>query len=289
MEALAFKKFKGSECMNPIDTIVVVRGGGDIASGTIHRLNRCGFKVVVLELPQPLVVRRTVSFAQAVIDGEITVEGVRAVRVEHYEGVCSAWSQNCIPVMVDPDAALLKVLRPGVVVDATMAKRNLGTHRGMAPITIALGPGFEAGKDVDAVIETHEGHYLGTVITEGSAASDTGLSVPLLGYSVERVLRAPCSGHIENRLSIGDTVVSGDIITHVDGVPVVAEISGVIHGLIQNGMYVTAGLKIGDVDPRGVQSYCFTIFDKARAIGGGVIEAIFYLNNLQSRGSKAVA
>ena len=275
--------------MNPIDTTVVLRGGGDIASGTIHRLHQCGFKVAVLELPQPLVVRRTVSFAQAVIDGEIIIEGVRAVHVENIQGLRLAWRQNAIPVLVDPQAAILESLRPDVVVDGTLAKKNLGTHRGMAPITIALGPGFTAGSDVDAVIETLEGHDLGKVITAGQAAPDTGLSVPLLGYSVERVLRAPCSGPIKNKLVIADTVVKGDIIAHVAGVPVVAEIGGVIHGLIQNGMHVEAGLKIGDIDPRGVQSYCFTIFDKARAIAGGVLEAIFYLNNQCSRGTRAVA
>jgi len=272
-----------------INEIVVFRGGGDIASGAIHRLHRCGFTVAVLELPRPLVVRRTVSFAQSVVDGEITIEGVRAVRVENLEGMRAAWRQNSIPVLVDPAAEILKTLQPDVVVDGTMAKKNLGTHRGMAPITIALGPGFTAGVDVDAVVETLEGHDLGKVITAGSAAPDTGLSVPLLGYSAERVLRAPCAVIITNRLSIGDTVVAGEIIARVEGVSVVAEIGGVIHGLIQNGMHVDAGLKIGDIDPRGVRSYCFTIFDKARAVGGGVLEAILHISALRSSEARAVA
>jgi len=264
-----------------IDEIVAFRGGGDIASGAIYRLHQCGFKVAVLELPQPLVVRRAVSFAQAVVDGEITIERVKAVRVKGLEEVQAAWQKNCIPVVVDPAAEILDVLRPGVVVDGTLAKKNLGTHRAMAPITIALGPGFAAGVDVDAVIETLEGHDLGKVIYSGSAAPNTGLSVPLLGYAAERVLRAPCTGIISNWRSIGDAVAAGEIVARVDNMPVVAEIGGILHGLIQNGMRVKEGLKIGDIDPRGVKSYCYTIFEKARAIGGGVLEAVLHLNALQ--------
>ncbi len=275
--------------MIAIDESVVVRGGGDIASGAIYRLHQCGFRVAVLELPQPLVVRRTVAFAQAVVDGEITIEGVKAVRVDGVEELKAAWNQNCIPVLVDPEATILERLQPDVVVDGTLAKKNLGTRREMAPITIALGPGFTAGVDVDAVIETLEGHDLGKVIYSGTAAPDTGLSVPLLGYSTERVLRAPCSGIIKNRLSIGDPVAKGEIIARVNGAPVVAEISGVIHGLIQDCMHVEKGLKIGDIDPRGVRSYCFTIFDKARAVGGGVLEAILHVGALHSREARAVA
>jgi xanthine dehydrogenase accessory factor len=267
--------------MITIDATVIVRGGGDVVSGTIHRLHRTGFRVLVLELAQPLVVRRTVAFAQAVVDGRVQVEDVTAIKIDTPADAEAAWQQGHIPVLVDPDGSCIEQLKPDVVIDGTMAKKNLGTHRGMAPITIALGPGFAAGVDVDAVIETLEGHDLGKVILAGPAAPDTGLSVPLLGYSAERVLRAPCSGRIENRLAIGDSVISGDIIANVNGVPVTAEIGGVIHGLIQNGMHVEKGLKIGDIDPRGVQSYCFTIFDKARAIGGGVLEAILYLHKNQ--------
>lgn len=268
---------------------VVVRGGGDIATGTIHRLHQCGFEVIVLELPEPLVVRRAVAFAQAVNDGVTCVEGVTAARVATAVEAERVVHLGCIPVLVDPQARCLAELQPDVVVDATLAKKNTGTCRAMAPITIALGPGFVAGQDVDAVIETLEGHDLGKVITEGSAAADTGLSVPLLGYAVERVLRAPGDGIITNCRSIGDTVIKGDIIAYVGTTPVIAEIGGVMHGLIQDGMRVTQGLKIGDVDPRGVPSYCFTIFDKARAIGGGVLEAILHFNNLRSRNSRAVA
>ena len=184
--------------MITIDSVVVVRGGGDIASGTIHRLHRCGFKVLVLELEHPLVVRRRTAFAQAVIDGEVTVEGISAVRIEKAEAALRVWDGGGIPVLVDPDAQSLDTIQPDVVVDATLAKRNIGTHRGMAPITIGLGPGFTAGVDVDVVIETLEGHFLGSVIGEGQAAPDTGVSIPILGYAEERVLRAPCDGIISN-------------------------------------------------------------------------------------------
>jgi len=260
--------------MIAIDATVVVRGGGDVASGTIQRLHRSGFRVLVLELPRPLVVRRTVAFAQAVVDGRITVEDITALRIRTAEEAQSVWNQGHVPVLVDPEGSCIGLLKPDVVVDATMAKRPTGTHRGMAPVTIALGPGFTAGVDVDAVIETLEGHDLGRVIFSGSASADTGLSVPLLGYAAERVLRAPCDGIITNRRAIGDTVVRGDVIAHVGDRAVTADIGGVIHGLIQDGMHVEAGLKIGDIDPRGIRSYCYTIFDKARAIGGGVLEAI---------------
>lgn len=259
-----------------IDATVIVRGGGDVASGTIQRLHRSGFRVLVLELPRPLVVRRTVAFAQAVVDGSATVEDTTAVRIQKPQDAAAAWEQGHVPVLVDPGGRCITTVGPDIVVDATMAKKNTGTHRGMAPVTIALGPGFTAGVDVDAVIETLEGHDLGRVIFSGSASPDTGLSVPLLGYAAERVLRAPCDGTVKNRLAIGDTVVRGDVIAHVGDMAVTASIGGLIHGLIQNGMHVQTGLKIGDVDPRGIQSYCYTIFDKARAIGGGVLEAILY-------------
>lgn len=266
-----------------VDGTVVFRGGGDIATGSIHRLYQSGFRVAVLEIPAPLVVRRRVAFAQAVVEGEVTVEGVKAVRINTPDDAFLSWQQGHIPVLVDPEADSIDIFKPDIVIDATLAKKNNGTSRGMAPITIALGPGFTAGRDVDAVVETLEGHDLGKVIYQGQAAADTGVSVPLLGYSAERVIRAPCDGTISNMLDIGDTVVQGDIIGYIGQSPVKAAISGIIHGLIQNGMSVTKGLKIGDIDPRGVNSYCYTIFDKARAIGGGVIEAILYLSRFSKQ------
>lgn len=275
--------------MITIDATIVVRGGGDVVSGTIHRLHRCGFRVLVLELPQPLVVRRTVAFAQAVVEGRVQVEDVVAIKIDALGDAEAVWQQGHVPVLVDPDGCCIDQLKPDVVVDGTMAKKNLGMHRGMAPITIALGPGFTAGRDVDAVIETLEGHGLGSVIFDGSAQPDTGVPVPLLGYAVERVLRAPCDGIIRNMHAIGDVVRADDIVAFVDRMPVKAAIGGVIRGLIQEGMHVKSGLKIGDVDPHGVQSYCYTIFDKARAIGGGVLEAIFYIHTKQQERNGSIA
>jgi len=230
----------------------------------------------VLELACPLVVRRTVAFAQAVFDGWVTVEDTVAVLIRNFEEAEAIWNQGHVPVLVDPDGCCIARIAPDVVVDATLAKRNLGTHRRMAPISIALGPGFTAGQDVDVVIETLEGHELGSLIFEGAARPDTGKSVPLLGYAVERVLRSPCNGTVSHDCCIGTVVRKGDVIAHVNGTPVEAQIGGVVRGLIQEGLCVDTGLKIGDVDPHGVQSYCYTIFDKARAIGGGVLEAILY-------------
>lgn len=275
--------------MITIDATVVVRGGGDVVSGTIHRLHRCGFRVLVLELPQPLVVRRTVAFAQAVVDGRVQVEDVTAIKIDAPRDAEAVWKQGHIPVLVDPEGCCIDQLKPDIVIDGTMAKKNTGMHRTMAPITIALGPGFTAGRDVDAVIETLEGHGLGSVILDGSARPDTGVPVPLLGYAVERVLRAPCSGIIRNMHAIGDVIRAGDIVAFVDRTPVNADIGGVIRGLIQEGMHVEKGLKIGDVDPHGVQSYCYTIFDKARAIGGGVLEAILYLHKNQQAQAGRIA
>ena len=264
--------------MLTIDATVVVRGGGDIASGTILRLHRCGFRVAVLELPEPLVVRRSVSFARAVQEGCARIEQVRAVLVHDAAQCAPVWQRGDVPVLIDPTAAQLQVLMPDVVVDATLAKRNLGTTRQMAPNTIGPGPGFTAGDDVDAVVETKEGHHLGRVLYAGAALPDTGLSVPLCGYSRERVLRAPVDGSLRIVHDIGETVIAGDCVAEVEGTAVVAQIGGVVRGMIRDGSRVTAGLKIGDIDPLAIRSYCYTVFDKARAIAGGVLEAICCLH-----------
>jgi len=257
---------------------VVIRGGGDLGSGVAHRLHRSGFRVLILEVANPLVVRRTVSFAQAIIDGEAAVEGIRAVRVDAQDDMFKQWRQGNIPVMVDPGGDMLKEIKPDAVVDATLAKRNTGMHRGMASITIALGPGFKAGEDVDVVVETNRGHNLGRLIFEGYAEPDTGVPAPVEGYGAERVLRAPCDGTVTHVLDIGDPVKAGDVICTVAGRPVKAPFEGMIRGLIMNGREVVTGLKIGDVDPRPIQEFCHTISDKARALGGAVLEAILYLN-----------
>jgi xanthine dehydrogenase accessory factor len=256
------------------ETIVVIRGAGDLATGVAHRLHRSGFKVLLLEVAQPLVVRRTVSFAQAVIDGETTVEDIRARKVSGPDELKKTWQDGVIPVLVDPGANILKDMNAAVVVDATLAKRDTGMRRNMAPLTIALGPGFEAGNQVHVVIETMRGHNLGRLFFTGCALPDTGKPDPVMGHGAERVLRSPVAGVLRHVLDIGAAVKKDGIICYVGEEPVRAAFDGVVRGLIMNGREVPQGLKIGDVDPRLVTDHCYTISDKARALGGSVLEAI---------------
>jgi xanthine dehydrogenase accessory factor len=257
--------------------IVIVRSAGDIATAVAHRLHNCGFRLLLLEIEQPLVVRRKVSFAAAVMEGAAEIEGVKAVKAENMADIEKAWADGFIPVLCDKDCSILNELKPLAVIDATMAKRYTGTNMSMAPITIATGPGFEAGVHVDAVIETKRGHDLGRVIYSGFAEADTGVPGVIAGYSSERLLRAPISGIITNVLDIGSRVEPGDFIATVSGEPVKSQISGVVRGLIADGSRVEAGVKIGDVDPRGIVEYCYTISDKSRAVAGGVLEALMHL------------
>ncbi len=263
--------------------IVVIRGGGDLATGVAHRLRRSGFPVLILEVAQPLVVRRTVAFAQAVIDGTMIVEGFTAVHARSVQEIHGAWQRGEIPVYVDPAAAILKDIKADAVVDATLAKRNTGMRMDMAPLTIALGPGFEAGKNVHIVIETNRGHDLGRLIFTGGAEPDTGTPGPVKGFSTERVLRAPCSGAVRHVVDIGADVKKDDTICYVGDKPVQTVFDGVVRGLIMNGREVPQGLKIGDVDPRPVYEHCYTISDKARALGGSVLDAILYWNTKKDR------
>lgn len=253
---------------------VGIRGGGDIASGVAWRLHQCGFRVFITEIAQPLAVRRAVSFCEAVYEGRTTVEGVEAVLTQGVRGVQGAWEAGRIPVLIDPGCRIKDDIRPEVLVDATLAKRNLGISIADAPLVIALGPGFLAGADAHYVIETHRGHRLGRLLSTGSAESDTGIPGPVLGIASERVLRAPCQGVWRAAKTIGDLVNERDTIGTVEGSPVVALARGVIRGLIRPGIRVTAGLKIGDIDPRGDRDLCWTISDKALAIAGGVLEGI---------------
>ena len=257
--------------------MVVVKGGGDLATGVSHRLHRAGMMVVVTELARPMVIRRSVSFASAVFEGEIVVDGVKACLVDEVDAVHHLLDQGIIPVIVDPDASIIQRLRPKVVVDAIMAKRSLGTSVDDAPVVIGLGPGFTAGVDVHTVIETMRGHHLGKVIMEGSALPDTGVPGSIEGHTRDRVLRSPGEGRFSACASIGDQVEAGDVVAHVDGRPLPTRISGVLRGILHDGLEVREGQKVGDVDPRGVVEHCFTISDKARAIGGGVLEAIMHL------------
>jgi xanthine dehydrogenase accessory factor len=259
--------------------LVIIRGGGDLATGVAVRLFRAGFYVIILEIDHPTVIRLPVSFAGAVYKGEIIVEGIEAVLISSWEKAKDSIKQGKIPVLVDPKGSYIKKLFPTVLVDAILAKCNLGTKINQAPLVIGLGPGFAAGKDVDAVIETKRGHNLGRVIYQGQTVSDTGVPGEVGGESKRRLLRAPAEGKIIPLHKIGDLVKTEEVIAEVEGVPLKAEISGVLRGLIYPKSWVTKGMKVGDIDPRGTREYCFTVSDKARSLGGAVLEAICaYLN-----------
>ncbi|HIJ58783.1 MAG TPA: EF2563 family selenium-dependent molybdenum hydroxylase system protein [Deltaproteobacteria bacterium] len=260
---------------------ICVRGGGDIASGVAWRLHQCGFRVLITEIPKPMAVRRKVAFCEAVYDGHAEVEGVEALLIDEANDSRQVWDQGKIPLLVDPECEAARMIQPDVIVDAILAKRNIGTSLSDAPLVIALGPGFEAGKDAHFVVETNRGHYLGRLLTEGSAEPNTGVPGPIAGISADRVLRAPGRGIWQSEAEIGDMVRKGDTVGSVDGQPVKTLIDGVLRGLIRPGIPVTEGLKIGDIDPRGVTAYCYTISEKALAISGGVLEGIlaFFMRN----------
>jgi xanthine dehydrogenase accessory factor len=264
--------------------IVIVRGGGDIASGTIEKLHNCGFRVLVLEVPAPTAIRRKVCFGEVVYEEEIVVEGIKAKLVNNLEEVEKLWKERIIPVLIDPEAQSINKVKPDILVDAILAKTNLGTRISMADITVALGPGFEAGKDVHAVIETMRGHNLGRIIYKGRAMENTGVPGEIKGFSKERVIYSPEKGNIENIRDIGDIVSAGDILAKVGEMEVAAAIDGVLRGIIRDGSKVKKGLKIADIDPRlSEQQNCFTISDKARSIGGAVLEAVLYLKNIKEK------
>jgi len=257
------------------ELIVLIRGAGEMASGVAHRLYRSNFRVCMLEIPQPLAVRREVSFCEAVYEGEKEVEGVCSKLISKKEKIQSVWEEGNIPLLVDPEGKMTTTfLRPDIFIDATLAKRNLGTRMSDAPLVIGLGPGFTAGEDVHVVIETNRGQNLGKVILDGAAEPDTGIPGEVGGYTVERVLRTMKKGVFHADKSIGDQVSKGTVVAVVDDYPVVAQISGVVRGILRDGTGVPEGMKVGDIDPRGKRELCFTISDKARAIGGGVLEAI---------------
>jgi xanthine dehydrogenase accessory factor len=225
-------------------------------------------------------VRRTVCFSEAAYDGEKEVEGVRAKLIATPDEIHSVWKERKIPVLVDPDSSQTRgFLKPDVIVDAILAKRNLGTKSDDAPLVIGLGPGFTAGRDVHAVIETNRGHHLGRVILKGKAEPDTGIPGEIGGYSAERILRTMKKGVFRSAKSIGDQVDQGTVVAAVDDFAVIAQISGMVRGLLRDGVEVRGETKVGDIDPRGKKEYCFTISEKARAIGGGVLEAILHQFN----------
>lgn len=257
--------------------LIVIRGAGDVASGVAHRLIKSGFQAVMVDLPQPTVIRRTVSFAEVAYGGRFTVEGITAEAATTLKDVRALLKAGTIPVLLDPDGYPFQILNPAAVIDAVMAKKNLGTTMNAAPIVIGLGPGFTAGEDVHAVVETKRGHYLGRVILSGSAESNTGVPGVIGGYSSERLLSSPAGGIFRTVREIGDSIDRGELIATVDDQPLCATISGVLRGLLHNGLYVTPGMKVGDIDPRNRREYCYTISDRARAIAGGVLEAYLFL------------
>ncbi len=264
--------------MKNADDIIVVRGGGDIASGAIQKLYRSGFKVLVLETETPSAIRRKVAFCEAVYEKEIEIEGIKARLVANDEEIQDCWDSDIVPVMIDSRGKVIERLKPLAVVDGILAKQNFGTKRSMAPITVALGPGFSAPEDVDIVIETMRGHNLGRIIEEGRASENTGVPGIIAGFGIERVIYSDYSGVITNIEKIGNVVEKGDVIAVVGDNEIYASISGVLRGIIRDGYKVKKGLKIADIDPRiSEKDNCFTISDKARNIGGAVLESILYL------------
>lgn len=259
--------------------VVLIRGGGEMASGVAHRLVKCHFKVCMTEVAYPTAVRREVSFSEAVYEGEQTVEGLTAKLIEAFDQIPELWNAGMLPIMVDAEATVKDYLKPSVMVDAILAKRNVGTRITDAPLVIGLGPGFRAGRDVHLVVETKRDHDLGRVLSEGEAEANTGIPGEIAGFSVERVLRASKAGRLKTLKGIGDYVDAGDIVALVDDAPIKAQIKGVLRGLLRDGSEVYEGMKTGDVDPRGIKEFCYSISDKTRAIGGGVLEGILsYLN-----------
>jgi len=255
-------------------TLILLKGAGDLGTGVAWHLHRAGFPVIVTELAQPRVVRRTVAFASAVYDGTIAVEGATARRAESFDDVRGLLNDGIIPVLVDPETRAREFFKPIVLIDAVMAKRNTGTRITDAPFVPALGPGFTPGVDCHAVIETQRGHNLGRVLWDRPAEANTGVPGEVGGKSAERVLRAPCEGTLKAIRQIGDSVISGEVIARVGDANVIAPFDGILRGLVHDGLMVKAGTKIGDVDPRADRAMCFTISDKALAVGGGALEAV---------------
>lgn len=257
--------------------MIVVRGGGDLATGVVQKFVRAGFPVCILEVEQPTAIRRNVALCEAVYQQSATVEDVTCRRANTIDEIKACHQKGEAALLVDPKGEWIKRLRPAAVVDAILAKRNLGTHRGMAPITIGLGPGFCAGQDVDAVIETMRGHDLGRLILQGGALPNTGVPGEIGGKSAQRVIHAPCEGTVQHIKKIGDVVRQGEGLFTIDDKLVIAPFTGLLRGLIRQGLHVPKGMKVADVDPR-VDVQWNSISDKARCLGGAALEAYLYLN-----------
>ena len=265
--------------------LVIIRGAGDIATGIALRLWRAGIRVVMTDLEKPVAIRRTVAFSQAVVHGEAAVEDVTARRAD-CPGQALEWLKNgVIPVLADPQGACVPALRPDAVVDAILAKKNLGTKITDAPVAIGVGPGFTAGEDCHAVVETMRGHYLGRALYEGSAQPNTGIPGLIGGFAGERVLRAPAEGVFHQFLDIGTQVKEGDVAAEVDGLPMLCTLDGVLRGILPEGTPVHKGMKAGDIDPRCELEHCYCASDKALAVGGGVLEAVLRLSGALADGA----
>jgi xanthine dehydrogenase accessory factor len=258
----------------PDERVILVRGAGEMATGVAHRLASCHFKVCMTEGYHPLAIRREVAFSEAVFDGEKKVEGITARHVKSPEQIAAVWGEGKVPVLVDPEAMVKDSLKLDILIDAILAKSNLGTQITDAPLVIGLGPGFYAGKDVHRVIETNRGHNLGRIIADGQAEPDTGIPGSIAGYTEERVIRASEEGRFEAWRKIGESVMAEEIVGRIGEDEVRSRVAGVIRGLLRDGTKVWKGMKMGDVDPRGITAHCYTISDKARTISGGVLEAI---------------
>ncbi|PNH19096.1 molybdenum hydroxylase [Lachnospiraceae bacterium] len=259
---------------------ILMRGAGDIATGSLHRLFQAGFRPIALETDHPSAIRRQVAFSECIYDGETVVEQVHAVLVSSLEEAQTEKRNGRIPVLIDPAGDCIERYCPDVLIDAILAKKNLGTRREMADCTIGLGPGFTAGEDVDYVIETMRGHRLGRILSEGCACPNTGVPGVIGGYGRERVIHAPADGVLKTLRGIGDSVEAGEVIARIcrengSCVNVPASLTGILRGLIRDGFFVTEGFKIADLDPR-TEEYqnCFTISDKARCIAGSVLELV---------------
>ena len=264
----------GQSLSGKAENLIVVRGAGDLATGVIVRLAKAGYRVCVLEIEQPTTIRRTVAFSEAVYAGEVTLESVVCRKVESDQEAKTLLDQGIVALMVDPDGSVIERLRPFAVVDAIIAKKNLGTDKTMAPLVIALGPGFEAGVNCDYVIETKRGHDLGKVISKGCAEANTGIPGEIGGFAEERVLHSPGAGTFVAHKKIGDMVRKGEKMATVGTDEIIAPIDGVVRGMLHDGIAVPKNFKVADIDPRGITSYCETISDKARALGGSVLEVI---------------
>lgn len=262
--------------------LILIKGAGDIATGIAVRLKNSGMQVVMTEIAIPTTVRRSVAFSRAVYEGSAVVENITAGLVLDFAQIPAVLQRDEIPVLIDPRCEVLKSIHFDAVVDSILAKKNLSTDPTQAPVVIGVGPGFSVPQDCHCVIETQRGHDLGRCIYQGCAAKNTGIPGEIGGYTVERLLRAPCDGIFHPILAIGDAVKAGQTVAMVDDQPVTAQIDGIVRGLLQDNVPVKTGMKSGDIDPRGCYEHCFTVSDKARAVGGGVLEAILHLG-LQNR------